>query len=251
MKKKHVCIDGHFYQPPRENPWIEEIEIQESVGANFHDWNERICLECYHPNAFARILDGSQRIENIINNFEFISFNVGPTLLSWLEKYSPRTYERILEADKKSIKSHHGHGNALAQAYNHMILPLANRLDKITQVKWGIEDFKKRFGRFPEGLWLPETACNDETMEVLVDEGIKFTILSPHQAQKMKRISDPQWTDVSHGNIDPARAYRYFLNDGSGRHIDAFFYDGPVSKSVAFDELVQDARIFADRLESA
>ncbi|MFA5060528.1 MAG: DUF3536 domain-containing protein [Candidatus Omnitrophota bacterium] len=250
-KKTHLCIHGHFYQPPRENPWIEEIEAQENVGGIYHDWNERISSECYHPNAFARVLDGEQQIENIVNNYESLSFNFGPTLLSWMEKYDPRTYERIIEADRKSIKERGGHGNALAQVYNHIIMPLANRRDKITQVKWGIADFKKRFGRTPESMWLAETACNEESLQVLIEEGMKFLILAPHQAEKIKRFSDAHWSDVSGGNVDPTHPYRCFLNDSSGRYIDIFFYDGPVSKSVAFDDLVNDARIFAHRLENA
>lgn len=250
-KKSYLCIHGHFYQPPRENPWIEEIETQDHVGGGYHDWNERISWECYRPNALARILDSGEQIEDIINNFELISFNIGPTLLSWLEKHDKGTYDRIIEADKKSAKGHNGHGNALAQGYNHMIMPLATRRDKVTQVKWGIADFTKRFGRQPEGLWLPETACNEETLEVLVEEGIKFTILSPHQAEKIKSLSDSNWSDVSHGNIDPTRAYRCFLNNNSGKHIDIFFYDGPVSKAVAFDDLLYDAKIYANRLEQA
>ena len=249
-KKSYLCIHGHFYQPPRENPWIEEIESQDNVGG-YHDWNERISSECYRPNALARILDDKVQIEDIVNNFDFISFNIGPTLLSWLEKYDPKTYQRIIEADKDSVKAHSGHGNAIAQVYNHVIMPLANRRDKITQVKWGITDFKKRFGREPEAMWLPETACNEETLEILVMHGLKFIILSPYQAEKVKRISDSVWSDVTSGNIDPTHAYRCFLNDNSGKYIDIFFYDGPISKAVAFDDLLYDAKIYAKRLESA
>ncbi len=248
-KKTYLCIHGHFYQPPRENPWIEEIESQDTVGGGFHDWNERISSECYHPNALARILDARQNIETIVNNFEMMSFNVGPTLLSWLEKYDPRTYERIMEADKNSRQLHHGHGNAIAQVYNHIIMPLANRQDKVTQVKWGIRDFQIRFGRMPEALWLSETACNEETLEVLVEEGIKFIILAPSQAEKIKKLGEDPWTDVSRGGIDPTRAYRCFLENHSGKSIDIFFYDGPISKAVAFDDLLCDAKIFANRLE--
>ncbi len=249
--KTYLCLHGHFYQPPRENPWIEEIERQDNAGTGYHDWNERISFECYRPNALARILDAEQSVEDIVNNFKMISFNVGPTLLSWLEKHDRKTYERILEADSDSVRLHGGHGNAIAQVYNHVIMPLANRRDKITQVRWGIADFKKRFGRQPESMWLAETACDEETLEVLVEEGMKFLILSPHQAQSARDAGANEWQDVSNGNIDPTCAYRYFLNNGSGKYIDVFFYDGPISKAVAFDDLLCDAKIYASRLESA
>ncbi|HOW36079.1 MAG TPA: DUF3536 domain-containing protein [Candidatus Omnitrophota bacterium] len=251
MSKNYLCIHGHFYQPPRENPWIEEIECQDNVGGGYHDWNERICFECYHPNALARIIDPYQNIANIVNNFESLSFNVGPTLLSWMERHEKRTYDRILEADKNSVRRHSGHGNAIAQVYNHIIMPLANRRDKVTQVKWGIADFKKRFGRLPESMWLPETACNEESLEVLIEEGMKFVILAPQQADKIRPIGSNNWEDVSSGNVDPTRPYRYFLSSDPKKSIDIFFYDGPISKSVAFDDLVRDARIYAARLESA
>ncbi len=251
MKKTYLCIHGHFYQPPRENPWIEEIESQDNAGPGYHDWNERITSECYHPNAFARILDNKQNIDTVINNFELMSFNVGPTLLSWLERYDRQTYERIVEADKNSVKQHNGHGNAIAQVYNHIIMPLANQRDKVTQVKWGVADFRKRFGRQPEAMWLPETACNEESLAVLIEEGLKFVILAPSQAEKIKHISDPNWINVAAGDVDPTRPYRCFLNDYPGKYIDIFFYDGPVSKAVAFDDLVNDAQIYANRLEAA
>ena len=250
-KKTYLCLHGHFYQPPRENPWIEEIETQENVGDGYHDWNERISWECYRPNALARILDAKQSIEDIVNNFSLISFNIGPTLLSWLEKYDHRAYERILEADGDSVRAHHGHGNAVAQVYNHIIMPLANRRDKFTQVKWGIEDFKKRFNRQPESLWLSETACDEETLEVLIEAGMKFLILSPYQAESVRDIGGSHWRDVRSGNIDPTQPYRYFLKDNSEKYIDVFFYDGPISKAVAFDDLLFDAKIYANRLESA
>lgn len=250
-KKTYLCIHGHFYQPPRENPWIEAIEKQDNAGADYHNWNDRICTECYRPNALARILDSRGNVNDIINNFELMSFNVGPTLLSWLEEYRPKTYERILEADRLSAKAHGGHGNAIAQAYNHMIMPLANERDKVTQVKWGIYDFVKRFARKPESMWLPETACNEETLDVLIDEGMKYLILSPHQADKMRHLKDEHWTDVANGSIDPTRAYRCFSKKNPEKYIDIFFYDGPVSKAVAFDNLLYDSRIYADRLESA
>ncbi|MBI3306869.1 MAG: DUF3536 domain-containing protein [Candidatus Omnitrophica bacterium] len=257
-KEVCLCIHGHFYQPPRENPWIEEIEPQESA-APYHDWNERIYYECYLPNAKARVLDSKGYVVNIVNNYEQISFNFGPTLLSWMEKAHPETYAQILEADRLSVPLHHGHGNAIAQVYNHMIMPLASRRDKVTQVKWGIQDFRHRFGREPESIWLPETACNEETLEVLIEEGIKFIILSPHQVQAVSPMPHDQttraphghWKDVSHGAIDPKMAYRIFLKNHPDKFIDAFFYDGLVSKDLGFGDLAFDAKLFADRLDAA
>ncbi len=186
--KKCLVIHGHFYQPPRENAWTESIVKQDSAHP-YHDWNERINAECYRPNAFARILDHTNRIINIVNNYAQVSFNFGPTLLSWLERYSPATYRRILEADKASVERFHGHGNAIAQAYNHAILPLCNARDKVTQVYWGIADFRYRFNREPEAMWLPETAVNDATLRALVEHGMKFVILSPHQAKRLRSFA--------------------------------------------------------------
>ena len=245
---KFLTIHGHFYQPPRENPWLEAIELQDSA-LPFHDWNERICTECYNPNSVSRIVDNRNRILDIVNNYEYMSFNFGPTLLSWMEEFAPLTYERIIKADIESISQHNGHGNAMAQVYNHIIMPLANNRDKETQVKWGIRDFEYRFGRKPEGIWLAETAVDDATLKVLVDNGIKFTVLSPYQALKMKKSSDKEWQDVSWGNIDPARSYKYTLKCDPKKSIDLFFYDGAISRSVAFDELLTDGNKFIKRLK--
>lgn len=247
-KEKFLTIHGHFYQPPRENPWLEAIELQDSA-LPYHDWNERICKECYNPNSVSRIVDNRNRILDIVNNYEYMSFNFGPTLLSWLESYAPLTYERIIKADIESISQHDGHGNAMAQVYNHIIMPLANNRDKETQVKWGIRDFEYRFGRKPEGIWLAETAVDDATLNVLVDNGIKFTVLSPYQALKMKKSSDKTWQDVSWGNIDPARSYKYTIKGDPKKSIDLFFYDGAISRSVAFDELLTDGNKFIKRLK--
>ncbi len=249
-KHSYLCIHGHFYQPPRENPWIEDIELQESASP-FHDWNERIHYECYLPNTLARVLDDKDHILDIVNNFEGISFNFGPTLLSWLKEKYPETHQAIIEADKRSVSKHQGHGNAIAQVYNHIIMPLANRRDKVTQVKWGIQDFKHRFGRDPESIWLPETACNEETLEVLIEEGIRFVILSPYQAEAIRPLSDQEWTDVSSGKIDPKIPYRCFLKNNRERHIDIFFYDGPISRFIGFGDLVFDAKRFMDAFELA
>lgn len=246
--KNFLTIHGHFYQPPRENPWLESIELQDSA-LPCHDWNERVNNECYNPNSASKIVDNRNRILDIVNNYERMSFNFGPTLLSWMEEHAPHAYDRIIKADIKSVLEHDGHGNAIAQVYNHMIMPLANEHDKITQVKWGIRDFVYRFGRQPEGMWLAETAVDDDTLRVLVENGIKFTVLSPYQAQRIKRIPDSNWQDVSWGNIDPARSYRYYIKSAPGKYIDLFFYDGAISKSVAFDELLKDGNKFIKRLK--
>ncbi len=248
--KKYLCVHGHFYQPPRENPWLETIERQESA-APFHDWNDRIHFECYQPNAFSRIYDDHGKILDLVNNYELISFNFGPTLLSWLEQKKPETYRQILRADQNSLKQNQGAGNAIAQVYNHMILPLANRRDKITQVKWGIEDFKYRFGHKPESIWLSETACNEETLEVLVEEGVKFIILAPIQAEAIRDLNKEDWIDVSHSNINPKEPYRCFLKKDPKRYIDIFFYDGPISQAVSFDTILDHSKQFLDRLEMA
>ncbi|MBI4358608.1 MAG: glycoside hydrolase, partial [Candidatus Omnitrophica bacterium] len=243
-----LCIHGHFYQPPRENPWTGEIGEQPSAHP-YHDWNERIYHECYLPNTEARILDTRGALIKTVNNFEKISFNVGPTLFSWLEGKHPEIYHRILDADSESGKRHKGHGNAMAQVYNHMIMPLANLLDKTTQVRWGIKEFKYRYGREPEGMWLPETACDEETLEVLIDEGIKFTILAPHQAEAVGVLETEEWRDVSQETLNTKIPYRCFLGKHSHKFIDLFFYDGAVAKEVAFGDLAFEAKKFADFLE--
>ncbi len=247
-KEVFLTIHGHFYQPPRENPWLEAIELQDSA-LPFHDWNERINKECYNPNSVSKIVDSRNRILDMVNNYEHISYNFGPTLLSWMEKFAPLTYERIIKADIESISEHNGHGNAIAQVYNHMIMPLANEHDKDTQIKWGIKDFEYRFGRKPEGMWLAETAVDDDTLRLLEENGIKFTILSPYQALKIRKEGDKDWQDVSWGNVDPARSYRYYIKSAPGKYIDLFFYDGAISRSVAFDELLKDGNKFIKRLK--
>ena len=245
--ERYICIHGHFYQPPRENPWLEAIELQDSAYP-YHDWNERIDSECYGPNAASRILDDAGRIARIVSNYEKMSFDFGPTLLSWMEEKAPETYQAVLEADFESLKNFSGHGSALAQAYNHSILPLANRRDKVTQIAWGIRDFENRFRRRPEGLWLPETAVDIESLEIAAEYGIRFTILAPHQARRMRRIGDRAWRDVGDGGIDPTTAY--LLRLPSHREIAIFFYDGPTSRAVAFEHLLDDGVYFAGRLTS-
>jgi len=252
--KHYLTVHGHFYQPPRENPWLEAIELQDSA-LPFHDWNERIAYECYSPNAVSRIVDHNAKILDIVNNYEMINFNFGPTLLSWLEFNAEKTYEKILEADKNSAKEHSGHGNSIAQVYNHMIMPLANEKDKYTQTIWGIRDFQHRFGRKPEGIWLAETAADHDTLKVLVDCCIKYTVLSPFQAKRVRKIEktdktkETPWLDVQWGTVDPGQAYRYYLKDGTDRYIDLFFYDGSISKSVAFEELLRNGDKFMGRLK--
>ena len=198
---KYVCVHGHFYQPPRENAWLEDVELQDSAYP-YHDWNARITEECYRQNAASRILGPDRKIVDITNNYERISFNFGPTLLYWLESHAPDVYDQILEADKKSRERFSGHGCALAQVYNHMILPLSNTRDKQTQVIWGIQDFTSRFQRAPEGMWLPETAVDLPSLEVLAEHGIKFTILAPRQAKRVRKVGGRRWKDVSEASLD-------------------------------------------------
>ena len=226
--ERYVCIHGHFYQPPRENPWLEAIEGQPSAYP-YHDWNERITAECYAPNADARILDGENRIIAIVNNYSSMSFNFGPTLLSWLEEKEPEVYRAILAADAESARRFSGHGSAIAQAYNHMILPLASERDRRTQVAWGMRDFVHRFGREPEGMWLPETAVDTASLEALAEAGIAFTILAPHQATHVRKLGDAEWQEAPAGGVDPTMPYSVSLP--SGRTIAVFFYDGPVSRA--------------------
>lgn len=242
--ERYICIHGHFYQPPRENPWLEEIELQDSAYP-FHDWNERITAECYAPNSASRILDPHGRIIDIVNNYSKISFDFGPTLLSWMERHSPETYQAIIEADRLSRERFSGHGSAVAQAYNHMIMPLANKRDKYTQVMWGIKDFQYRFNRLPEGMWLPETAVDLETLDILAELGIVFTILSPRQARRVRKIGK-EWQDVSGGRIDPTTTYLCRLP--SGRTINIFFYDAPITHEIAFGGLLNSGDTFTKRL---
>ncbi|MBX2945426.1 MAG: DUF3536 domain-containing protein [Cyclobacteriaceae bacterium] len=245
--EKYICIHGHFYQPPRENAWLEVIEVQDSAHP-YHDWNERISAECYAPNAASRILEGGV-IKNIVNNYSRISFNFGPTLLSWMEEYDRETYEAILQADKESIKTFNGHGSALAQVYNHMIMPLANERDKRTQIVWGIRDFEHRFGRSPEGMWLAETAVDTPTLEALADYNIKFTILAPRQAKAFRRVGDERWDELNGTGINPRKAYQ--VNLPSGKSISVFFYDGDIAQGVAFNGLLNDGEKFSHRLRNA
>jgi alpha-amylase/alpha-mannosidase (GH57 family) len=254
MKDAFVAIHGHFYQPPRENPWFEAIETEESAHP-FHDWNERIAFECYRPNAYARIVDGKGKILDLINNYSLLSFDFGPTLLPWLEERFPLVYQRILDADREGIRGF-GHGNAMAQAYNHIIMPLANERDKETEVLWGLADFEKRFRRRPDAMWLPETAVNYPTLQILVKYGMQYLVLSPFQALRVRPLGSRKWADVSQGRVDPTQSYRCFVKDVSGKKhfdqfIDIFFYDGTISREVAFGDLLKDGNLFCDRFIQA
>ncbi|HET9442706.1 MAG TPA: DUF3536 domain-containing protein, partial [Acidimicrobiales bacterium] len=220
-----LVVHGHFYQPPRENPWTEEVP-REPSAAPFHDWNERIALEAYRPNAFARVVDERGRVVAIVNNYRHMSFDFGPTLLSWLEEEAPEAYARVLEADAIG-------GGGMAQAYFHVILPLATERDVRTQVRWGLAEFQHRFGRRAEGIWLPETAVNDRVLRIVAQEGVRFTILAPRQS------ATP---------VDSRRPYRWVDPDDPTLGVDLVFYDGALSHSAAFElrslssqELVQRA----------
>ncbi|MEG4988617.1 DUF3536 domain-containing protein [Microcoleus sp. BR0-C5] len=285
-----VTVHGHFYQPPRENPYLDAIERQASASPA-HDWNERIDNECYRPNAFARILNDRGEVAGIVNNYEYMSFNIGPTLMSWLERYDPEVYQRILEADRKSCQRLNGHGNAIAQVYNHIIMPLANERDKYTQIRWGIADFRSRFDRDPEGMWLAETAVDYATLEVLVAEGIRFIVLAPSQAERCRPLigqnhegepgHNSEWHEVGGGQIDPTRPYRCYLKPEMrlmadhqlsplsthhfGRqhsqnsaappantpYIDIFFYDGPISRDMGFNDVLSSSHHLVGRLGQA
>ena len=242
---KYVCVHGHFYQPPRENPWLEDVELQDSAYP-YHDWNARITEECYRQNAASRILGSDKKIIDIVNNYANISFNFGPTLLYWLQSHAPEVYEKVLEADKKGQERFSGHGCAIAQAYNHMILPLSNDRDKHTQVLWGISDFRQRFEREPEGMWLPETAVDIPTLEVLAQYGIKFTILSPRQAKRVRGIGGRRWKNISENDLDTTLPY--ICNLPSGKNIVLFFYHGPIASDIAYGNLLQSGENFADKL---
>lgn len=280
-----VVIHGHFYQPPRENPWTQTVPSQESARP-YHDWNERITAECYKPNTRARVLDEHDKIVNVANNFCHINFNVGPTLFTWLEQAHPDIYQNIIEADQVSCQQNHGHGNAIAQVYNHIIMPLANNRDQTTQIIWGIREFRHRFGRQPESVWLPETGINDDTVTCLIEQGVKYIILSPTQAQRVRTIGEQDWADVSENAIDTTQPYRLFLrarpgrssdeaeaphtgatpadmssethraeseaetpDETSGRYLDVFFYDGALSNDISFNHLLQDPNALTQRVQ--
>ncbi len=270
--ERTICIHGHFYQPPRENPWLETVEAQESA-APWHDWNARITAECYAPNASARIVDQQNQIIRILNNYARMSFNFGPTLLSWLEQNAPRVHEAIVRADARSQKRYSGHGSAMAQVYNHLIMPLASTRDRITQIRWGIADFEHRFHRKPEGMWLPETAVDSESLDLLAQHGIEFVLLAPHQCARVRSLErpvpgseqaakgteagkestrkgkgpgEPAWVETPNASVETTQPYRVRLKEG--RSIVVFFYDGPRSRAIAFEGLLNSGESFAQRL---
>jgi alpha-amylase/alpha-mannosidase (GH57 family) len=281
--KRFVCIHGHFYQPPRENPWLETVETQDSA-APYHDWNERICAECYATNGAARVVNTENLITRILNNYACMSFNFGPTLLSWLADYAPRTYRMILDGERRSREIFGGHSSAIAQVYNHIIMPLASRRDRITQIRWGIADYKHRFGHAPEGMWLAETAADADSLELMAAEGIKFTVLAPHQCKRVRAIAVEKapgekvtpvrssskgprakatveltlpapetvkptgdWVNTPGATVDPTRPY--LVRFPSGLSIAVYFYDGPTSRAVAFEGLLNSGETFAARLK--
>ncbi len=260
--KRFICIHGHFYQPPRENPWLETVETQDTA-APYHDWNERICAECYATNGAARIVNGKNQITSIVNNYSRISFNFGPTLLSWLKENAPRSYRMILDGEHASCKHFRGHSSAMAQVYNHMILPLASPRDRVTQIRWGIGDYQHHFGHPPEGMWLPETAVDTATLKLMAEHGIKFTILAPHQCKRIRPLKEPVpaapaaetaapaasgWTDTPDATVDTTRPY--LLRFASGASITVFFYNGPTSRAIAFEGLLNSGEDFAARLKA-
>jgi hypothetical protein len=239
-----ICIHGHFYQPPRNDPWLEEI-LPESSAAPYLNWNERIIAECYGPVAHARRLNDRGEIFEIVNCYEWISFNFGPTLLGWMERHEPGLYARILDADRRSI-ARTGRGNALAQCYHHSILPLSTELDRELEVRWAVQDFEARFGRPPEGMWLPETAVDTPSLECLARAGIEFTILAPRQAVAVADRAGRTWQGVDESSLDTSEPYLVKLP--SGLSIAVFFYNGPVSRAVAFEQLLADGEAFWRRL---
>jgi hypothetical protein len=236
-----LVVHGHFYQPPRENPWSDELEREPSASP-FHDWNQRIHSECYRANAFARIHDRAGRISSIVNNYQRMSFNFGPTLVRWMERHDPETHGRLASADAEQ-QARLGAGGGIAQAYAHPILPLANPADRQTQVLWGLADFRRRFGRPAEGLWLPETAANADSLETLIDAGLAYTILAPEQVAAV-RAPKKEWDPVDRDTVDTGRAYRWYHRDGSGRYLTVAVFDGPLSRAVAFSDATRDAAAF-------
>ncbi|HEY9126739.1 MAG TPA: DUF3536 domain-containing protein [Acidobacteriaceae bacterium] len=278
--KRFICIHGHFYQPPRENPWLETIETQDSA-APYHDWNERICAECYATNGAARIVNIENHITGITNNYARMSFNFGPTLLSWLAECAPRTYRMVLDGERRSRDIFDGHSSAMAQVYNHLIMPLANQRDRLTQIRWGIEDYKFRYGHAPEGMWLAETAADTETLRLLAQEGIKFTVLAPKQCKQVRPLTGtqaagkaaaksagknapkdaptpdkapetktPDWTPTPGAIVDPKHPYLLRFADGTPP-LAIFFYDGPTSRAIAFEGLLNSGEGFVARLKQA
>jgi len=267
--KRFICIHGHFYQPPRENPWLETVEIQDSA-APYHDWNERVCAECYAPNGAARVVNARNQIARIVNNYARMSFNFGPTLLSWIKENARQTHNKILDGERRSRDRYRGHSSAVAQIYSHMIMPLANARDRLTQIRWGIADYQSNFGIRPEGMWLPETAVDSATLELMAQNGIKFTILAPRQCRRIRPLrsnttaasgasgktppaeppkADADWTLTPNASVETTRPY--LVRFPSGASIAVFFYNGPLAHAIAFEGILDSGENLAGRLKSA
>jgi len=247
-RRAALCVHGHFYQPPRENPWTGRVDAQPSA-APAHDWNERITEECYRPNGQARLLaDEKNKLpQRTISNYAHMSFDIGATLLAYLAREQRDVHEAMIAADRDSVRRFSGHGAAIAQSYSHAILPLASARDRRTEVRWGLRDFELRFGRPSEGLWLPECAADTPTLEALADEGLRFTILAPAQARRVRRIGSEHWITVTETGVDTRVPYLVRL--GAGRQIVVFFYDGALAHSVAFGASMSDGRSFLSALD--
>jgi hypothetical protein len=253
MNSRSVIIHLHFYQPPREDPWLGEVPPEPSA-APCHDWNERVTQECYRPMRAARILDGEGRVAAAVNTYELCSFNVYPTLHRWLQRAAPDVDDAMRLADARGMSTS-GSGRALAQPWVHAILPLAHPTDRVTLLRWGVDDFRTRFGREPRAMWLPETAVDYDTLEAMVDAGITATILSPRQARAVRAPIDstsgvsPEWIPKDESSLDTSLPYRVPLP--SGRSINVAFFDGPVSRGIAFEGLLESGDRLNDRVVGA
>lgn len=246
MTDRYLCIHGHFYQPPREDPWLGAV-LPEGSAAPQRDWNARITRESYAPLSRARLLDAQGRIRTLVNAYEFISFNFGPTLLAWMARQAPETYELVIQADRAS-RERLGFGNAMAQIRHHTIMPLASAEDKRVETAWAVQDFEARYGRSPDGLWLPEAAADTASLEALAEAGIAYTVLAPRQAAAVADSGGP-WQPVDEASLDITKPYRAELP--SGRSIAIFFYHGALSQAVAFERLLTDGGAFWSRLRAA
>ena len=237
-----LCIHGHFYQPPREDPWLGSI-LAEPSAAPMRNWNERITRESYAPMAWARRLDSRGKITDLLNSYEWISFNAGPTLLRWMRHSFPRVLERMVDGDAKS-RARWGHGNAIAQIYHHIIMPLASAEDRAIETRWAIDDFRHYFGRDPEGMWLSECATDLPSLESLAEQGIRFVILAPRQARAV--VENGVAVPVHEGSLEVGEPYKVSLP--SGKSITAVFYHGKLSQAIAFEGLLRNGESFWQRI---
>ena len=243
-----LVIHGHFYQPPRENPWTDELEREPSAHPA-RNWNERILAECYRANAFARLYAHRDGIEAFVNNYAHLSFNVGPTLARWIERVDKTTLDRMRAGDEQQ-RRHLGAGGAMAQVWGHPIAPLLTPRDRRTQILWGLSDFRHRFRRTATGMWLPETAADPPTLDALIDAGLTYTILAPEQIAAVRKPGG-SWTNVTRDELDTGRAYRFLHSDGSGRSLALCVFDGPVSRDLAFGEVTRDSHAFLSKMAHA